>query len=184
MLVKIKGDHMRATQAMAGNFEEKLSRLDKYFDVEQEAKIKVTGHRFRDEQKIEVTIPFKTGMVRAEASDTDIYNALDFAIEKLKKQLTKHRDKLQEREHYSIKFENLEEYEPAEYEPVFEENEEQIIRRKTFEYRPMSEEDAILQLEMLGHDFFAFHNHDSGKISVVYKRNDGYYGLIEPEQNV
>lgn len=184
MLVNIKGDRMRATQAMVNNFEEKLSRLDKYFDIEQEAKVKVSGHRFRDEQKIEVTIPFKTGMVRAEASDTDIYNALDIAIEKLKKQLAKHREKLQEKEHYSIKFENIEAYEPSEFEPVFDENEDQIIRRKTFEYRPMSEEDAILQLEMLGHDFFAFHNHDTGKISVVYKREDGYYGLIEPEQNV
>lgn len=179
MLVNVLGRNLRITQAMENNFEEKLSRLDKYFSKEQEAKVKVAT--FKSEQKVEITIPFENGVVRAEASDEDVYNALDIAVEKLKKQLTKHKDKLMRKTHDSIRFENIEEYTPSADEIMIEAGEDQIIKRKTFEYKPMSEEDAILQLEMLGHEFFAFHNHDTDKISVVYKRRDGYYGLIEPK---
>ncbi|MBP6143602.1 MAG: ribosome-associated translation inhibitor RaiA [Proteocatella sp.] len=179
MLVNILGRNLRITEAMEANFEEKLSRLDKYFSKEQEAKVKVAT--FKNEQKVEITIPFETGLVRAEAADLDVYNALDTAVEKLKKQLTKHKDRLMKKTHNSIRFENIEEYSPEKDEMVIEEGKDQIIKRKSFEYRPMSEEDAILQLEMLGHEFFAFHNHETDKISVVYKRKDGYYGLIEPK---
>lgn len=181
MLVNIIGRNLRITEAMENNFEDKLSRLDKYFGKEQEAKVKVAAFKKTSEQKVEITIPFENGVVRAEASDLDVYNALDNAVEKLKKQLTKHKEKLMERTNDSIRFENFEEYSPEEDETVIEPGEDQIIKRKTFEYRPMSEEDAILQLEMIGHEFFAFHNHDTDKISVVYKRKDGYYGLIEPK---
>ncbi|WP_028830318.1 ribosome hibernation-promoting factor, HPF/YfiA family [Proteocatella sphenisci] len=179
MLVNILGRNLRITEAMEANFEEKLSRLDKYFSKEQEAKVKVAT--FKNEQKVEITIPFENGMVRAEASDLDVYNALDLSVEKLKKQLTRHKDKLMKRAHHSIRFENIGEFSPQEDDIIIEEGQDQIIKRKSFEYRPMSEEDAILQLEMLGHEFFAFLNHETDKISVVYKRNDGYYGLIEPK---
>ena len=84
MLVNILGRNLRITEAMEANFEEKLSRLDKYFSKEQEAKVKVAT--FKNEQKVEITIPFETGLVRAEAADLDVYNALDTAVEKLKKQ--------------------------------------------------------------------------------------------------
>ncbi|MGB5824348.1 MAG: ribosome-associated translation inhibitor RaiA [Proteocatella sp.] len=181
MLVNIIGRNLRITEAMENNFEDKLSRLDKYFGKEQEAKVKVAAFKKTSEQKVEITIPFENGVVRAEASDVDVYNALDNAVEKLKKQLIKHKDKLMKMTHDSIRFENIEEYNPEEDEVVIEAGESQIIKRKTFEYRPMSEEDAILQLEMIGHEFFAFHNHDTDKISVVYRRKDGYYGLIEPK---
>lgn len=163
------------TEAMEGNFETKLSRLDKYFNGEQEAKVTVSN--LKNQQKVEVTIPFNTGVVRAEAIDDDVYNALDLAIEKLKKQLAKQKDKLMKKPHGSIRFESIESYEPAGH----QEEDEKIIRRKEFEYKPMSEEDAILQLELLGHDFFVFDNFETNKVSVVYKRKDGNYGLIEPK---
>ncbi len=175
MLVSILGRNMRVTEAMESNFETKLSRLDKYFSEEQEAKVTVSHQK--NQQKVEVTVPFHSGVVRAEAMDEDVYNALDVAIEKLKKQLAKHKDKLMKKPFGSIRFESIEDYVPA----AGEEQEEKIIRRKVFEYKPMSEEDALLQLEMLGHDFFVFDNYETGKVTVVYKRKDGAYGLIEPK---
>ncbi len=174
MLVSILGRNLRVTEAMEKNFETKLSRLDKYFNGEQEARVTVSN--FKNSQKVEVTIPFHTGVVRAEAIDEDVYNALDVAIEKLKKQLSKQKDRLMRKPHGSIRFESIEEFEPA-----ADVEEEKIIKRKVFEYRPMSEEDAILQLELLGHDFFVFDNFETSKVSVVYKRKDGHYGLIEPK---
>lgn len=179
MLVNILGRNLRVTDAMKTNFESKLSRLDKYFKEEQEAKITVST--IKNDQKVEITIPFNSGIVRVEAIDEDIYNALDISVEKLKKQLTKQKAKLMDRHHDSIRFENIEEFMPDDNDVVIGKDEDEIIKRKTFEYRPMSEEDAILELELTGHDFFAFHNYDTGKISVVYKRRDGYYGLIEPD---
>ncbi|MDO5062196.1 MAG: ribosome-associated translation inhibitor RaiA [Peptostreptococcaceae bacterium] len=175
MLVSILGRNLRVTEAMEGNFETKLSRLDKYFNGEQDAKVTVSN--LKNQQKVEVTIPFNTGVVRAEAIDDDVYNALDLAIEKLKKQLAKQKDKLMKKPHGSIRFESIESYEPAGH----HEESEKIIRRKVFEYKPMSEEDAILQLELLGHDFFVFDNFETNKVTVVYKRKDGNYGLIEPK---
>lgn len=175
MLVSILGRNLRVTEAMEGNFETKLSRLDKYFNGEQEAKVTVSN--LKNQQKVEVTIPFNTGVVRAEAIDDDVYNALDLAIEKLKKQLAKQKDKLMKKPHGSIRFESIESYESAGH----HEESEKIIRRKVFEYKPMSEEDAILQLELLGHDFFVFDNFETNKVTVVYKRKDGNYGLIEPK---
>lgn len=181
MLVNILGRNLRITEAMENSFEDKLSRLDKYFSKEQEAKVEVSAFKKTSEQKVEITIPFENGVVRAESADIDVYNALDNAVEKLKKQLIKHKERLMRKTHDSIRFENIEQYSPEEDEVIIEPGENQIIKRKAFEYRPMSEEDAILQLEMIGHEFFAFHNHDTDKISVVYKRKDGYYGLIEPK---
>lgn len=175
MLVNILGRNLRVTEAMEGNFETKLSRLDKYFNGEQEAKVTVS--HVKNNQKVEVTIPFNTGVVRAEAVDEDVYNALDLAIEKLKKQLAKQKDRLMKKPHGSIRFESIEE----EASDKLHEDEDKIIRRKVFEYKPMSEEDAILQLELLGHDFFVFDNFETNKVSVVYKRKDGAYGLIEPK---
>lgn len=174
MLVNILGRNLRVTEAMEGNFETKLSRLDKYFNGEQEARITVS--HVKNQQKVEVTIPFHTGVVRAEAIDEDVYNALDLAIEKLKKQLAKQKDRLMKKPHGSIRFESIEDYAADS-----SHEEEKIIRRKTFEYKPMSEEDAILQLELLGHDFFVFDNFETNKVSVIYKRKDGDYGLIEPK---
>lgn len=174
MLVSILGRNLRVTEAMEGNFETKLSRLDKYFNGEQEAKVTVS--HVKNQQKVEVTIPFNNGVVRAEAVDDDVYNALDVAIEKLKKQLTRQKDKLMRKPNGSIRFESIEDYAPIEGE-----EEDKIIKRKVFEYKPMSEEDAILQLELLGHDFFVFDNYETKKVTVMYKRKDGNYGMIEPK---
>ena len=173
MLVSILGRNLKVTEAMDINFEEKLSRLDKYFTQEEEAKVTVSHQK--NQMKVEVTIPFRTGIIRAEAVDQDLYNALDIVIDKLQKQLSKQKQRMLRKPGDSIRYESIADY------PVPDDSEEEkIVKRKVFEYKPMSEEDAILQMELLGHDFFVFDNYETEKVTVVYKRKDGHYGLIEP----
>ena len=174
MLVSILGRNLKVTEAMEYNFENKLSRLDKYFTEEVEAK--VTASHQKNQMKVEVTIPFRTGMIRAEAEDMDLYNGLDTVIDKLSKQLSKQKERMERKHSDTIRYESIEEYVPSEDEI---QEEEKIVKRKAFEYKPMSEEDAILQMELLGHDFFVFDNFETEKVAVLYKRKDGHYGLIE-----
>lgn len=174
MLVSILGRNLKVTEAMEYNFENKLSRLDKYFTEEVEAK--VTASHQKNQMKVEVTIPFRTGMIRAEAEDMDLYNGLDTVIDKLSKQLSKQKERMERKHADTIRYESIEDYVPSEDEM---QEEEKIVKRKEFVYKPMSEEDAILQMELLGHDFFVFDNFETEKVAVLYKRKDGHYGLIE-----
>lgn len=174
MLVSILGRNLKVTEAMEYNFENKLSRLDKYFTEEVEAK--VTASHQKNQMKVEVTIPFRTGMIRAEAEDMDLYNGLDTVIDKLSKQLSKQKERMERKHSDTIRYESIEDYVPSEDEM---QEEEKIVKRKEFVYKPMSEEDAILQMELLGHDFFVFDNFETEKVAVLYKRKDGHYGLIE-----
>lgn len=174
MLVSILGRNLKVTEAMEYNFENKLSRLDKYFVEEVEAKVTVSHQK--NLMKVEVTIPFRTGIIRAEATDLDLYNGLDIVIEKLQKQLSKQKQRMLRKPSDTIRYESIEEFAT----PEGEEEELKIVKRKVFEYKPMSEEDAILQMELLGHDFFVFDNFETEKVTVLYKRKDGHYGLIEP----
>lgn len=174
MLVSILGRNLKVTEAMEYNFENKLSRLDKYFTEEVEAK--VTASHQKNQMKVEVTIPFRTGMIRAEAEDMDLYNGLDTVIDKLSKQLSKQKERMERKHSDTIRYESIEDYVPSEDEI---QEEEKIVKRKEFVYKPMSEEDAILQMELLGHDFFVFDNFETEKVAVLYKRKDGHYGLIE-----
>ena len=176
MLVSILGRNLKVTEAMEYNFENKLSRLDKYFAEEVEAKVTVSHQK--NQMKVEVTIPFRTGIIRAEAMDMDLYNGLDAVITKLNKQLSKQKQRMERKHKDTIRHEEIEAYVPGVDEL---QEEEKIVKRKSFEYKPMSEEDAILQMELLGHDFFVFDNYETEKIAVLYKRKDGHYGMIEPK---
>lgn len=177
MRVAITGKHIEITDSMRNQTEAKLSKLDKYFN--QEVDVKVSVSAFRNNQKIEVTIPVNRSVIRAEATDSDLYNAMDLVVDKLGRQLRKHKTKLMNKGHDTIRFENIEGYIPME-----EENEPadaRIVKRKRFEMRPMTEEEAILQMELLGHSFFAFTHADTDTIAVLYKRKDGQYGILESE---
>lgn len=177
MRVTITGKHIEITDAIRSQTEAKLSKLDKYFN--QEADVKVAVSVFRNNQKIEVTIPVNRTVIRAEATDTDLYNAVDMVVDKLGRQLRKHKTKLMNKGHDTIRFENIEGYIPvAEEEEVAE---AKIVKRKRFEMVPMTEEEAILQMELLGHNFFAFTHADTDTIAVLYKRKDGQYGILESE---
>ena len=176
MRVILSGKQIDITDAMRNSIDTKLSRLDKYFNEDVTAR--VTASVFRNMHKIEVTIPVGKTVMRAEAADTDMYNATDIVIDKLGRQVRKHKTKLMDKGSETIRFENVESYIPQEDESV---EIAKIVIRNRFGFRPMSEEEAILQMELLGHNFFVFTSSETDMATVIYKRRDGNYGILEPE---
>lgn len=177
MRVILSGKQIDVTDAMRNSVDTKLSRLDKYFSEEIIAR--VTASVVRNLHKIEVTIPVGSTVMRAEATDTDLYNATDIVVDKLGRQIRKHKTKLMDKGHETIRFENVESY----IKLSEEENENgKIVKRKKFGFKPMSEEEAILQMEMLGHSFFVFTHADTDDVAILYKRKDGNYGILEADE--
>lgn len=171
---------MTVTDALREAVENKLLRFDKFFRNDVEAHVTLSYQRRpgkpQDRQIVEVTIPLRGGVIfRAEEHSDDMYSAIDGVVDILKKQIGKHKTKIEKRYHKqeTIRFENIPEYPGEDVEP-------RIVRSKQFSLKPMDAEEAILQMEMLGHDFYVFINHETEEINVVYQRKDGNYGLIEP----
>ena len=174
MKFNIRGDKMTVTPAMKSYIEEKLAKLDKYFENPEEINANVLIRTRNLEQIIEVTAPTKRFTLRAEESNEDFYAAVDLVVDKLERQIRKNRDRLNK------KFKNVEELEfNFDFDVKKEEsNESLIVKRKNISMKPMDEEEAILQIELLNHDFFVFKNIDEECVSVLYKRKDGNYGII------
>ncbi len=174
MKVNIYGKNMQLTEALKEATIKKIERLDKFFQKDVEAKVVLSIER--KNQKVEVTIPFNGRIARVEESSDDMYNSIDEAVESLEQQLRKYKTKLQDKKHSSesIKFENFESLDVAE-------NEFKVVKTKKFAIKPMNIEEAVLQMDLLKHNFFVFLNADSEEVNVVYKRKDNNYGLIEPE---
>ena len=170
MKYNIRGNKLEVTQAINDYLESKLSRVEKYFDDDVEAKAIISAKG--REQKVEVTIWSGKYNVRAEEVNEDLYSAIDLVVDKLERQLKIYKDKIQSKK--PVK----EEYVP-EIEEYFEEEDQEIVRRKEVFLKPIDEDEAITQMELLGHSFFVFKNVDTNKINVVYKRKDGDYGIIE-----
>lgn len=175
MKVNIYGKNMQLTEALKEATIKKVKRLDKFFQQDVEAKVVLSIEK--KIQKVEVTIPFNGRIARVEEFSDDMYNSLDEAVESLEQQIRKYKTKLQDKRQSSesIKFENIE--------PLDDEdsNEFKVVKTKRFAIKPMNIEEAILQMDLLRHNFFVFLNADSEEVNVVYKRNDNNYGLIEPE---
>lgn len=167
----IRGDKYENTEAIKEYIEAKLSRLDKYIkdsdDLEAVVLTKKEGRRY----KIEVTIPTKDFTLRNEVVDDDLYAAIDLVIDKLERQVRKNKEKLNKKKKVIEDFE-------IDIEDNFME-EEVIVKRKSIELKPIDEEEAILQMELLGHNFFVYKDADTDKICVLYKRKNGNYGIIE-----
>jgi putative sigma-54 modulation protein len=174
MKFNIRGDKMTVTPAMKSYIEEKLTKLDKYFENPEEINANVLVRTRNLEQIIEVTAPTKRFTLRAEEANEDFYAAVDLVVDKLERQIRKNRDRLNK------KFKNVEELEfNFDFDVKKEEsNESLIVKRKNISMKPMDEEEAILQIELLNHDFFVFKNIDEECVSVLYKRKDGNYGII------
>ena len=175
MRITISGKNIDITEGLRSAVEEKLSRLEKYFTPETivNVTLSVTKKRF---QKIEVTIPVKGHIIRAEQESDDMYVTIDLVEEVIEAQLKKYRQKL------VSQHQNAESFKREFIESATEDDEEvQIIRSKRFGMKPMFPEDACVQMELLGHAFYVFRNAESDEVNVVYKRKDGHYGLIEPE---
>ena len=155
---------------------EKLSKLDKYFIVSENVEAKVLVRTYPYGQKIEVTIPTEYVLLRAEVVDQDLYNAIDLVIDKLEGQIRKYKTRLNRKSKDNKLAFNL-----ASIEPLEEEEEDVLVKTKTITPKPMDMEEAIMQMELIGHSFFVYRDTETDAISIVYRRNDGDYGLIETE---
>lgn len=173
MKVKIRGNKIEITDSMKDYVQEKLSKLDKYSLEEFEATVLVKVRNYT--QKVEVTIPLKTLILRAEEESEDFYSAVDLVINKLERQIRKNKTKLKKKEKSGIKEFNMEEIIDV------PEEEEKEVKRKKIEIKPMNMEEAILQMELLGHNFYMYKDSDLNSIALVYKRKNGGYGIIETE---
>ena len=151
------------------------SRVDKYFENPEELTATVVVRVRGKEQIVEVTVPSKKVILRAEESNEDLYASIDLVSDKLERQIRKNKTKIRSKkskanyESFIVDFEVEKE----------EENENLIVKRKELDTKPMSEEEAVLQMELVGHPFFIFKNATTDNISVVYKRKDGNYGIID-----
>lgn len=172
----IIGKNIEVTTGLRESVENKLGKLERYFTPDTE--IHVTLSIQKERQKIEVTIPVKGTIIRSEQESNDMYVSIDLVEEVIERQLRKYKNKLvaKHQEGGNFKQEFFESEEKAE-----DDNEIRIIRTKKFGIKPMYPEDACVQMELLGHDFFVFCNAETDEVNVVYRRKNGSFGLIEPE---
>lgn len=179
MKISIRGDKVKVTDSIKNYIEEKLEKIDKYFDDPSNVEAKVVIKIERDRQKVEITIPLKNFILRAEESQKDVYAAVDMLVDKIERQIRKNKTRLQSQ---MRKTKDVRDFSVEIIDEIEEEEEEEqfkIVKRKEVEAKPMSEEEAILQMELIGHDFYLFKNQDTMKPTLVYKRKDNQYGIIE-----
>lgn len=182
MRMKIRGQNLEVTQALKDYVEKKLSKLERYFDTPPASEAQVTLSVNKDIHSVEVTIPMPSLLLRAEERNSDMYSSIDLVLDKLERQIRKHKTKVNRkfRQEGSLRSLFKDSSETALPNQFDEEDDIEVVRTKRFTLKPMDVEEAILQMNMIGHDFFVFSNMDSEEVNVVYKRSDGRYGLIEP----
>ncbi len=174
MNLVISGKNLDITEGLRSAVEEKIGKLERYFTDSTEVHVTLSTEKNR--QKIEITIPMKGSIIRAEEVSSDMYVSIDLVEEVIERQLRKYKNKLIDKEQNAVHL-NQEFID----EDAYEEEEIQIIRSKKFAMKPMDPEEACVQMELLGHNFFVFRNSETEEVNVVYKRKGNTYGLIEPE---
>ena len=174
MNLVISGKNLDITEGLRSAIEEKIGKLERYFTDTTEVHVTLSTEKNR--QKIEITIPMKGSIIRAEEVSSDMYVSIVLVEEVIERQLRKYKNKLIDKEqnaaHLSQSFIEADE---------FEDEDIQIIRTKKFAMKPMDPEEACVQMELIGHNFFVFRNSETDEVNVVYKRKGNTYGLIEPE---
>jgi len=175
MKYTIIGKNVEVTERLSNQVMKKLDKLDKYFVEDVEAQVTLSA--VKDSKKVEVTIPTKGQIIRAEQTTPDMYSSIDAVEDIIERQLRKYKTKMLSKKKGAKDAFNVAFLE-AEPEPA---EEIEITRVKRFSVKPMDPEEACVQMELLGHNFFVFQDGESGRICVVYKRKDGSYGLIEAE---
>ena len=171
----IIGKNIDVTDGLRAAVEDKIGKLEKYFNEDTE--VHVTLSVEKDRQKIEVTIPMKGNIIRSEQVSSDMYVSIDLVEEIIERQLKKYKNKLIDKKQAGSFFKQ--EFMEKDF---MEDEDVQIIRSKKFDIKPMYPEDACVQMELLGHNFFVFCNAETDQVNVVYKRKGNTYGLIEPEE--
>ena len=178
MKLIINARNMSVTPGITQRIEKKTATMGKYLLPETEMQVRMRKEK-NEKRVVEITVPMGNNVIlRSEAADENLFAAIDHALTKMERQIRKHRTKLSKRLRDDA-FTEMPEPEYLEEEP--EEEELKVVRRKTFPVRPMSVEDAIIEMELLGHSFFAFVNVDTDRTNVLYLRKDGNLGLLEPE---
>lgn len=173
MKITIIGKNIEISEYLRNLTNKKVSKLERYFP--QDTEVQVTMSVEKNRHIVEVTIPYSEGLIRGEEVTGDMYASIDNVIAKLEKQIIRYRTKL----------EKALRYDDDSSVPSYEEEEDegpQIVKVKRFSMKPMSIEEAILQMELLNHSFFVFTNGETNDINVLYRRKDGNYGLIEPDR--
>ena len=170
----ITGRNIDVTEGLKSAVEEKLGKLDRFFAPETEVNVTLSDEKER--QKIEVTIPVKGNIIRSEQVSSDMYVSIDLVEEVIERQLKKYKNKIVSKQQNAAAF--AQEFVDKDYE---DEDEVRIIRTKRFGIKPMDPEEACVQMELLGHNFYVFFNAETEEVNVVYKRKGNTYGLIEPE---
>lgn len=179
MKYNIRGEKIRVTKSIEDYVTSKFSRISKYFDDNDNLVTNVLISVKNKEQKVEITISTSLYQFRAEEKNADLYAAIDLVVDKIESQIRKNKNKLKSR------FEKANSKEMYFDFPATDEQsgENLIKKRKIIELKPMDEEEAILQLELLDHDFYIFKNTETDSICLIYKRKDGYYGIIDTDTN-
>lgn len=172
----ITGRNMDVTDGLRSAIYEKIGKLERYFTADTE--VHVTLSVEKDRQKIEVTIPVKGNVIRSEQTSSDMYVSIDLVEEIIERQLKKYKNRIIDKKQQAGDF-FTEEYMENDYD---EDDSIKIIRTKHVDMKPMTPEEACIQMELIGHTFFVFVNGDTGETNVVYKRKNNTYGLIEPER--
>lgn len=185
MKYNIRGENVEVTNAIREYVERKIGKLERYFDTPPTSDVNVNISVYNEEQQIEVTIPMTNLLLRAEEQHLDLYAAIDLVVDKLERQIRKYKTKVNRKfrqqgapKHVFAELEK--EALKANEQDEYSEDDIEIVRTKRFNLKPMDSEEAVLQMDMLGHAFFVFEDSVSGNTNVVYKRRDGKYGLIEP----
>lgn len=170
----ISGKNIDVTEGLKNTVYEKIGKLERYFT--QDTEVHVTFNVEKDRQKIEVTIPMKGNIVRAEQVSSDMYVSIDLIVDIIERQLRKYKNKLVQQKQSGIYFQ-------PEFlnDETLDDEEVRIIRSKKFAVKPMDAEEACIQMELLGHSFYVFRNAQTDEVNVVYKRKGNTFGLIEPE---
>lgn len=169
----ITGKNIDITDGLRSAVEEKLGKLDKFFAPETEVNVTLVVEKER--QKIEVTIPVKGNIIRSEQVSSDMYVSIDLVEEVIERQLKKYKNKIVDKQ------QNAGSFAPEFIDKDLDDEEVKIIRTKRFGIKPMDPEEACVQMELLGHNFYVFFNSETEEVNVVYKRKGNTYGLIEPE---
>ncbi|XEC95385.1 ribosome-associated translation inhibitor RaiA [Paenibacillus tarimensis] len=179
MKYNIRGQNIQVTEALRDYAEKKISRLERYFEAPLTSEVHITLSVIKNKQGIEVTIPLQGVMLRAEEKSEDMYASIDLVVDKLERQIRKFKTKLNRKFKQEGGLKTLLKEDNGSVRTMDEEEELEVVRTKRFTLKPMDVEEAILQMNMVGHSFFVFANSDTKEVNVVYKRSDGKYGLIE-----
>lgn len=173
MKVQVRGRNIDVTDALKDYVGKRVGKLDKFIDNFGDAQVTLTVEK--DSHRIEVTIPINGMILRGEESTGDMYTSTDLVVEKLEKQIQKYKGKLQKRGARLVNGQKIA------VSIIPDDDAPRLVRTKRFAIKPMPVDEAVLQMNLLGHAFFVFSNAETEQVNVVYKRKDGNYGLIEPE---